>query len=118
MSEPRPHWDDDLLASVMTHCNDIEQCHAAIAAVEDWQDANGLGRIGQLLGQRQSAINERIEAEAAIQRVRELHRPCSDPHLHDGGRCCLECSDYGRQGVVRMYPCDTLNALEGDNDDE
>ena len=53
----------------------------------------------------------------AVERVRELHRPCSDPHLHDGGRCCLECSDYGRQGVVRMYPCDTLNALEGDSDD-
>ena len=58
-----------------------------------------------------------IHAEAAIQRVRELHRPCSDPHLHDGGRCCLECSDYGRQGVVRMYPCGTLNALNGDSDD-
>ena len=52
--------------------------------------------------------------EAAIARVRQLHRPCSDPHLHDGGRCCLECSDYGRQGVVRMYPCDTIRALEGD----
>ena len=62
MSEQRrPHWSDDLLASVMTHCNDIEQCHAVIAAVEDWIDARG------------SAIDGRevVAAIAAIARVRE-----------------------------------------------
>ena len=52
--------------------------------------------------------------KAQVQRVRELHRPCSDPYLHDGGHCCLECSDYGRQGVVRMYPCPTIRALDGE----
>ena len=61
---------------------------------------------------------ERLErAEAAIARVRELHRPCLDPHLHDGNHCCLECSDYGRQGAVRMYsrmwPCPTIRAIDG-----
>ena len=63
MSEQRrPHWSDDLLASVMTHCNDIEQCHAVIAAVEDWIDARG------------SAIDGRevVAAIAAVARVREV----------------------------------------------
>jgi hypothetical protein len=36
------------------------------------------------------------------------------PHLHDGSHCCMECSDYGRQGAVRMYPCPTIRAIEGD----
>lgn len=62
-----------------------------------------------------------VQQQAQIARVRELHRPCLDPHLHDGSHCCLACSDYGRQGAVRMYPrmypCDTIRALGGDSDE-
>lgn len=87
MSARRPHWSNDLIDAVFRALSHTyraqgwtggiaidldESVYPLIAAVEDWQDANGLGRIGLLLGQRQSAINERIEAEAAIQRVREV----------------------------------------------
>jgi hypothetical protein len=71
MSERRPHWDDELIFAVMSAAGDgghlfIDDIHAVIAAVEDWQDDNGLGRIGQLLGERQSAINESIELRERI----------------------------------------------------
>lgn len=63
MTDRRPHWDDYLLASVMIHCNDIEQCYAVIAAVEDWQVANARDRV--YLAEPTSA------EQAAIARVRE-----------------------------------------------
>lgn len=117
-----------------------DDVYPVIAAVEDWHEKFVMHGAFRVLAERAASaeadrdrlanqlLNEvpdsyiqmkarALTAEAAIARVRELHRPCSDPHLHDGGRCCLECSDYGRQGVVRMYPCDTLNALEGGSDD-
>ena len=118
MSDRRSHWDTDLVDGVgrrlipryrsIGYCTDAERhrIYTLIEFVEDWQDRT-----------QQARAMSMTDNEAAIARVRELHRPCSDPHLHDGGRCCLECSDYGRQGVVRMYPCDTLNALEGGSDD-
>ena len=121
-------------------CLVVADVYAIIAAVEDWHEKFVMHGAFRVLAERAASaeadrdrlanqlLNEvpdsyiqmkarALTAEAAIARVRELHRPCSDPHLHDGGRCCLECSDYGRQGVVRMYPCDTLNALEGGSDD-
>ena len=42
-----------------------EDIYAIIAAVEDWQDANGFSRAGTLM-------HRLIDAEAAIQRVREV----------------------------------------------
>ena len=43
MSERRPHWDDELIFAVMSAAGDgghlfIDDIHAVIAAVEDWQD--------------------------------------------------------------------------------
>ena len=93
MSEQRrPHWSDDLLASVMTHCNDIEQCHAVIAAVEDWIDARG------------SAIDGRevVAAIAAIARVRE----------RAGGPTPAVHGDWMAGYAAAMR--DILRALEGD----
>lgn len=81
MTERRPHWDDDLIDAVFKALSytylaqgwaggiaiDLdESVYPLIAAVEDWQDDNGLGRIGQLLGERQSAINESIELRERI----------------------------------------------------
>ena len=43
------------------------------------------------------------DREAAIARVRELHE-------FDGVHSCLGCSDNA------PWPCDTIRALEGDND--
>ena len=93
MSEQRrPHWSDDLLASVMTHCNDIEQCHAVIAAVEDWIDARG------------SAIDGRevVAAIAAIARVRE----------RAGGPTPAVHGDWMAGYAAAMR--DILSALDGD----
>ena len=70
MTDRRPHWNDDLI-DTMRHelsCTDStfqdEDLYRMIAAVEDWQDANGFSRAGTLM-------NRLIDAEAAIQRVRE-----------------------------------------------
>ena len=64
----RPHWDDALIESLPipghSYLED-EDIYAIIAAVEDWQDANGFSRAGTLM-------HRLIDAEAAIQRVREL----------------------------------------------
>ena len=77
--ERRPHWDDDLIEAVMAEmpsAYDIDEgdfhLYEVIAAVEDWQSANGLERVGELLGRIQDANVRAIEAEAAIQRVRDL----------------------------------------------
>ena len=49
-------------------------------------------------------LNEREEALAAIQRVRELHGPC-----HDDCTCTVPaCHQCGR-----IYPCPTTKALDG-----
>jgi len=64
----RPHWDDELIESLPipghSYLED-EDIYAIIAAVEDWQDANGFSRAGTLM-------HRLIDAEAAIQRVREV----------------------------------------------
>jgi hypothetical protein len=81
MTERRPHWDDELLFSVMSAAGDgghlfIDDIYAVIAAVEDWQDANGLSRAGTLM-------HRLIDAEAAIQRVRDA---CVSSHVDDKGK--------------------------------
>ena len=68
MSERRPHWSDDLLASVMIHCSDIYQCHAVIAAVEDWHRDRWTG----VCESPEEVVRELKQAQAAIQRVREV----------------------------------------------
>ena len=94
----RPHWDDALIESLPipghSYLED-EDIYAIIAAVEDWQDANGFSRAGTLM-------HRLIDAEAAIQRVREvLERYRTSPYS--------EMSQTDALGAV-------LNALDGDND--
>ena len=81
MTERRPHWDDELIFAVMSAAGDgghlfIDDIHAVIAAVEDWQDANGFGRMGSLM-------RRLIDAEAAVERVREA---CVSSHVDDKGK--------------------------------
>lgn len=53
-------------------------------------------------------VLERLEqAEQAVQRVREVHRPVSDPF----GVSCAVCIGDSRRNP---YPCDTIRALDGD----
>lgn len=68
MSERLAHWDDYLLASVMIHCNDIYQCYAVIAAVEDWHRDRWTG----VCESPEEVVRELKQAQAAIQRVTEL----------------------------------------------
>ncbi len=76
MSERRPHWDDYLLASVMIHCNDIYQCYAVIAAVEDWHRDRWTG----VCESPEEVVQELKQAQAAIQRVQAVcDKPNSGP---------------------------------------
>ena len=68
MSERLAHWDDYLLASVMIHCNDIYQCYAVIAAVEDWHRDRWTG----VCESPEEVVRELKQAQAAVKRVREL----------------------------------------------
>ena len=99
MSERLAHWDDYLLASVMIHCNDIYQCYAVIAAVEDWHRDRWTG----VCESPEEVVRELKQAQAAIQRVRELHYNTA---THHPSGCCSECGG--------TYPCPTVRALDGD----
>mgnify|MGYP000862309913 CR=1 FL=1 len=94
----RPHWDDALIESLPipghSYLED-EDIYAIIAAVEDWQDANGFSRAGTLM-------HRLITAEATIQRVRELHYNTA---THHPSGCCSECGG--------TYPCPTVRAFDG-----
>lgn len=92
MSERRPHWDDDLIEAVreaVFQCVDRDSGGVfddalpdVIAAVEDWQNKFTTGRYAITLGRiggrylpewiAQSAIHRAEQAEAQVQRVREL----------------------------------------------
>ena len=102
----RPHWDDELIETVKNaifrNCFDHvegplydQDVFPVIAAVEDWQDANGFGRMGSLM-------RRLIDAEAAVERVRELHYNTA---THHPSGCCSECGG--------TYPCPTVRAFDG-----
>lgn len=106
----RPHWDDELIESLPipghSYLED-EDIYAIIAAVEDWQDANGFSRAGTLM-------HRLIDAEAAIQRVRELHHTTVDYVDSREGPCdiehCAECGYIPLDGEM----CPTIRAMGGD----
>ena len=102
MSERLAHWDDYLLASVMIHCNDIYQCYAVIAAVEDWHRDRWTG----VCESPEEVVRELKQAQAVVRRVRELcdesdrNRPRIDGFL-----------------INRTLPVkDIRRALDGDSD--
>jgi hypothetical protein len=82
MSERRPHWDDELIFAVMSAAGDgghlfIDDIHAVIAAVEDWQDRHtDSPNCGVCDEQWPCAAS----AEAAIARVREKPYLNARPH--------------------------------------
>lgn len=53
------------------------------------------------------------EMREAIQRVRELHKPdqCGDKDCHHS--FCVYCTDLTEMVFVD-YPCDTIQALDGE----
>ncbi len=108
MSERRPHWDDSLVESVIHAISDYfdyeYRAYAVIAAVEDWHRDRWTG----VCESPEEVVRELKQAQAAIQRVREL--------------CESAITDYHRQaaknGVARAEMARRiLRALEGDNDE-
>ena len=103
MIERRPHWDDYLLASVMIHCNDIYQCYAVIAAVEDWHRDRWTG----VCESPEEVVQELKQAQAAIQRVRDL---CAEFIRQDAEDLTYGSDTYTRAWVAH----DILQALDGE----
>lgn len=114
MSEPRHTVDtitsdqldalqDDLARLRESHgsaCQTIARMHAA---------AIGMGFVGPIRGlvEDVSDVRERAEqAEAAIARVRALHRKASH------GDMCVYCAPVQRIGYDATWPCDTIRALD------
>ena len=103
MSERRPHWDDTL------------------AAVEDWHKAKRDSRIRRTHSEgcwrwhNECAEALIVSQQAAIQRVRELHKGSPEcaycagvTGLPDGAKVdtCDACCE--------VMPCPTIRALDGD----
>ena len=58
------------------------------------------------------ALLDRLEqAEQALQRVRELHRPVES--YYPGREDCVECSGAVGSMQFASWPCPTIEALEG-----
>lgn len=80
----------------------LEQAEQALEATE----RQVVARSGETAAER--IWRGRAEqAEQAVARVREVHRPVSDPF----GVSCAACIGDSRRSP---YPCDTIRALDGD----
>ena len=124
MTERRPHWDIDLVEGVgrrlipryrsIDYCTDAERhrIYTLIEFVEDWRNSNiqvhwqGMTaterNLSEALGREQRG---RAELEAAIARVRQLHRT-GPGEPTPGGSICGGCG--------HPWPCLTVQALDGD----
>ena len=117
MSDRRPHWTDELINAVIDlqyHCVDCmeddypdidprnhDAVNAAwacevIAAVEDWARWEHVPK---------GTLRRLEQAEAAIARVRELHKV--------GTNSCPNCGPFC-DGCGQEYPCATTCALDGE----
>lgn len=112
MSERRPHWDDELIFAVMSAAGDgghlfIDDIHAVIAAVEDWQVEQAAPGV---------SVAELLSAWAAIAGVRAL---CSQSRAVVSRGCSChadECSGKcgaGKPLAWDLDPADVLRALDG-----
>ena len=108
--ERREHWDDDLIEAaiksiypvvskhVQPHhavCIDAADVYAVIAVVEDWHRDRWTG----VCESPEEVVRELKQAQAALQRVRELHRIGVS---HDICVCCHQ-----------LWPCPTIRTLDG-----
>ena len=138
MIERRPHWTDDLIDAVFRALSHTyraqgwtggiaidldESVYPLIAAVEDWHKAKRDSRIrthseGCWRWHNECAEGLIVSQQAAIQRVRELHREhvcdwASAPFacfiVHGG-----ECAHRGKCRICHAEKCDTIRALDGD----
>ena len=101
MTERRQYWDDDLITAVCATGEDgevdywmpREQVYRIIAAVEDWCVNAHLRAV---------YVKRMDDAEATIQRVRELCDAREEEETDNGG--------YGKAAVVRIdYVRDVLD---------
>ena len=111
MSERRPHWDDDLIESVVHAISDNYdyeyRAYAVIAAVEDWHRDRWTG----VCESPEEVVRELKQAQAAIQRVRGLHHFVVDEiETREGPEDVQHCSECGYIPTDEE-PCPTLAAL-------
>ncbi len=115
MTERRPHWDDELIFAVMSAAGDgghlfIDDIHAVIAAVEDWEK--------ETFNAATEVLVERIQkAEAQVRAVRELCQSArvsiSKGCLCHGDECSGTCG-RGKPLAWNLNPDDILRILDGD----
>jgi hypothetical protein len=91
----------------LTH-GEVDRLRAGIAGLRQQLDL--------ILAPIPALIAERDHHAAAMQRVRDLHRPWTTVH----GTHCNECSHLGVEGTALVgrvvdMPCPTLRALDGNS---
>ncbi len=111
MTERRPHWDDELIFAVMSAAGDgghlfIDDIHAVIAAVEDWEK--------ETFNAATEVLVERIQkAEAQVQAVRdaieaELERVISEKGIFGDRMKHQDCYMFYED---RAHTCSEIDAL-------
>ena len=80
------------------------------------------GVLAKLLEEARARAAAREQENAAIARVRALHRPEQPPEGHQwlsGGRDpkCAGCDHEGNPFIAPDWPCDTIRALDGQEPD-
>ena len=100
----------------------IERLKNQVLAGQPLADVTVLDLLGKLellqqeaLEAQEDAIHQTAraeQAEAQVRRVRELHKPCE---TFLGRAVCERCNSI--TGNPISYPCNTIKALNGENND-
>ena len=126
MTERRPHWDDDLVYAVIHEIGVLrpsphslrDTAYAVIAAVEDWhaeqEEENLPLLVAMLNAEAVKHVRRAKDAEAAIARVRALHKPCIEAPVEEGGCKPGKCDWRACMADGLDWPCNTIRALDGD----
>ena len=121
MSERRPHWDDELFDAVIDGFRITpydDEVYAVIAAVEDWhaeqEEENLPLLVAMLNAEAVKHVRRAKDAEAAIARVRALHKPCIEAPVEEGGCKPGKCDWRACMADGLDWPCNTIRALDGD----
>ena len=111
MIERRPHWDDELIMAVVDEIENADSAFyptfgmvaSVIAAVEDWHRDRWTG----VCESPEEVVQELKQAQAAIQRVRDL---CAEFIRQDAEDLTYGSDTYTRAWVAH----DILQALDGE----
>lgn len=108
-------FEEEADAEFVAHAR--EDVPALLAEVDRLRDAAEDREATDCCGQEARAV----KAEAALDRVREIHQDAGESQGYFGGRyeerdhCCSTCGSHGEYGVE--WPCRTIRALDGGGPD-